>query len=67
MITKINKLKILTKDIPYECKCRFDGKKCTKINGEIMKNVDVSVKKFIYVKKIMFQIILHVIMKIENI
>ena len=28
MITGINESKTLTKHISYECKCRFDGKKC---------------------------------------
>ena len=37
------------------------------INGGIMINVDVSVKNIIYVKKIMFGILLHVIVKLENI
>ena len=37
------------------------------INGGIMINVDVSVKKVVYVKKIMFGILLHVIVKMENI
>ena len=37
------------------------------INGGIMINVDVSVKKLMYVKKIMFVILLHVIAKMENI
>ena len=37
------------------------------INGGIMTNVDVSVKNLMYVKKIMFGILLHVIVKIENI
>ena len=37
------------------------------INGGIMINVDVSVKNVIYAKKIMFGIILHVIVKMENI
>ena len=27
MITEINKLKTLTKDISCKCKCKFDGKK----------------------------------------
>ena len=35
--------------------------------GGIMVNVDVSVKKLMYVKKIMFVILLHVIAKMENI
>ena len=37
------------------------------INGGITINVDVSVKNFIYVKKIMFGILLHVIGKMEKI
>ena len=37
------------------------------INGGIMINVDVSVKNVMYVKKIMSGILLHVIMKMENI
>ena len=38
----------------------------TQLNGGITINVDVSVKN-IYVKKIMFGILLHVIVKMENI
>ena len=37
------------------------------INGEIMINVDVSVKNVMYVKKIMFGILLHLIVKMESI
>ena len=37
------------------------------INGEIIINVDVSVKNVIYVKNIMFGIQVQVIMKMENI
>ena len=37
------------------------------INGEIMINVDVSVKNIIYVKKIMFEILVHVVIKMKNI
>ena len=37
------------------------------INGEIMINVDVSVKNVTYVKKIMFGILLDVMVKMENI
>ena len=39
----------------------------TRINGGIMINVDVSVKNVIYVKEIMFGILLHVTMKMKNI
>ena len=37
------------------------------INSGITINVDVSVKDIIYVKKIMFGILLHVVVTIENI
>ena len=37
------------------------------INGGIMINIDVSVKSVMYVKKIMFGIPLHVVVKMENI
>ena len=39
----------------------------SQIIGGISINVDVSVKNFIYVKKIMFGIMLHVIVRMENI
>ena len=38
-----------------------------KINGGILINVDVSVKTFMYLKKIMLGILLHIFVKIENI
>ena len=37
------------------------------VNGRIMINADVSVKNVMYMKKIMFGILLHVIVKMENI
>ena len=37
------------------------------INGRIMINVDVSVKNVMYVKKILFEILVNVILKMENI
>ena len=37
------------------------------INSGIMMNVDVSVKNVMYENKIMFEILLHVIVKMENI
>ena len=38
-----------------------------RINDGTMINVDVSVKNVMYVKKIMFGILLHAIVKMENI
>ena len=43
------------------------GENVIQINGGIMINVDVSVKSVMYVKKIMLGILLHVIVKMENI
>ena len=36
------------------------------INGGVTINVDVNVKKVIYVKNIMFEILLHVVAKMLN-
>ena len=41
----------------------FTEKNVIQINGEITINVDVSVKKFMYVKKIMFGILVNVSVK----
>ena len=67
MITGINESKTLAKHISCECKCLFDEKNVIQINDGITINVDVHVKKVMYVKKIMFGILLHVIVKMENI
>ena len=37
------------------------------INGGIRINADVSIKNTMYVEKIMFEILLHVVEKMENI
>ena len=67
MITGINESKTLTKQISCEYKCRFDGKNVIQINGGIVINVGVNVKNVMYVKNIIFRILLHVVAKIENI
>ena len=41
--------------------------KVIQINGGITRNVDVNVKNVIYVKNIMFGILLHEILKMENV
>ena len=67
MIARINESKISKKPISCECKCRFDVKKC---NSNQWWNND----KFLYecknvmsVKKIIFEILLHAVAKMENI
>ena len=67
MIAYINESKTLTNHISWECKCRFDEKNVIQINGGIIINVEISQKKFMYVEKIIFGILLHVIVKMENI
>ena len=42
-------------------------KKAIQINGGITINVDVSVKNVMYVKETIFEILLHVVVKMENI
>ena len=45
----------------------FMEQNVSRIKGAVEINVDVSVKKFIYVKNIMFGILLPVFVKMENI
>ena len=56
-----------TKDISYKCKCKSMEENLIQINGVAIINVDVSVWNIIYVKKIIFGIPLHVIVKMRNI
>ena len=65
MITGINESKTLAKHISCKCKCRFDGRKCN--SDQWWNKNDVSVKNVMYVKKIMIGILLHVVVKMENI
>ena len=61
-------VKTLTKHLSCECKCRFNEKKnVIQMNGRITINVDVSVKKVMYVEKIMFELLENVFAKTENI
>ena len=62
MIKGINETKRLTKRISCECKCRFDGRK--------LWNNDKcwwEFKKYHVCEKNMFGILLHVIVRMENI
>ena len=60
-------LMALTKHISFHCKCKFVGKNVIQINGGITIIVDTSVKNVMYVEMIMFAILLHVAVKMENI
>ena len=61
MIIGINESKHLNKHVSCKCKCRFDGENVIQVNGGIIINIDVSVKNIIYMKKIIFGILLHVV------
>ena len=68
MITRINESKTLTKHISCESKSiSLMEEIVIQINGGIIINVDVNIKNILCVKKIMFGILLHVIVKMENI
>ena len=67
MITGINESKTLTKHISTTVNVNLMKQNVSEINGRITINVDVSVKNIIYVKNIMFGILLHVLVKMENI
>ena len=67
MITGRNESKILTKYITCKCKVDLMEKNVIQINDGKTINVDVILKYFMYVKKIILGILLHVIMKMENI
>ena len=60
MITGIDKSKTLTKHISCECKCKFDGRKYNSDQWWNDHNADVSLKNVIYLKNIIFEILIHV-------
>ena len=67
MIAGKSESRILTKDISRECKCRFDGKKCNSDQWWNNDKCQCECKNVMYVKKIIFGILLHVVVKMGNI
>ena len=67
MITGINELKTLIKHISCECKCRFDERNCNSNQWWNNDKCRCECKNIIYVKKIIFGILVHVFVKMENI
>ena len=68
MITRKNESENLAKDISYECKCKFDGRKCISNQKWNKNKCRCECKKHhICKKKIIFEILLHVVVKMENI
>ena len=64
MITGINESKILTKHVSFKWKVIQN---VIQIRIGIIINIDASVKSIIYVKKIIFKTLLHVVVKMVNI
>ena len=67
MITGVNKSKTLQSISQANLNVDLMEENVTQINGGITINVDASVKDIIYLKKIIFGILLHVIVKMQNI
>ena len=67
MITGINESKTLTRKFHANVNVNLMKQNASQINGGITLNVDVSVKKLMCVKKIMFRILLHVIVNMDKI
>ena len=67
MITKLNESKTLATHISCEPKLNLMEEYAIQTNGGITINVDVSVKNIAYVKKIIFGILVHAFVKMENI
>ena len=66
MITGINEWKTLTSLYHTNMKVNLMEEKVIQINGRMTINVDGSVKSIIYEKNIIFRILLHVVVKMEN-
>ena len=66
MTTGTNESKMLTKYISCECKCNYDGRKCNSDQKWDNDKCHVSSKN-IYLKNIVFGILLHVVVKIVNV
>ena len=67
MITGINESKTLKKHNHANVNVNFMEENVIHINGGITINVDVNIKSVMHVKKFIFEILLHVVLKIESI
>ena len=66
IITGIDESRTLTKHVSCQCKCKFDGRRYNLNYWQNDENANVSVKNIMYVQKIMLSILLHVLVKNEN-
>ena len=66
ILTGIDESRTLTKHVSCQCKCKFDGRRYNLNYWQNNENANVSVKNIMYVQKIMLSILLHVLVKNEN-
>ena len=66
IITGIDESRKLTNHVSCQCKCKFDGRRYNLNYWQNNENANVSVKNIMYVQKIMLSILLHVLVKNEN-
>ena len=66
IITGIDESRTLTNHVSCQCKCKFDGRRYNLNYWQNNENANVSVKNIMYVQKIMLSILLHVLVKNEN-
>ena len=64
IITGINESKILTKHISCKYKCKYDGRKCFSDQWWNNDECRFDCKNMLFVKKIIFGILAHVIVKL---
>ena len=67
MVAGINETKTLTKYVPCQCKCKFDERKCNSDKWWNNDKYGCECKMRHVCKKIIFGILLHVVVKMENI
>ena len=67
MIAGISESKTLTKHLSCKCKCKIDRTKCNSNQWWNNDKCRYDCKKFMHVRKMMFRMVLHVIVKMKNI
>ena len=67
MIIAINELKTLAKHIPCKCKCKFEERKFNSDQWWNNYKCRCEGRKRLVYKKVMFGILLHIVVKVENI
>ena len=69
MATKANESKKVIRHTSCKCKCKFDGKNVIQIRFGIVINVGVSanIQEKMWLKKVIFGILLHLFVKMKTV